>query len=177
MTQAEQVDIYQHMHEACAHFYEAFDCVPERVLVYFAQKPHLAPFLTLAFRPHADAILTPAEFESLQCVTLRTAQVPIDTYMPSKLNWDEFLLYSPQTGRVKPEELTPSALLFKKMIKAKGYGVLVNSNHPALDKFYIFQGDRYFSWAYSKFAYECMHIATLKAELEIVLKQFEESKQ
>lgn len=170
MTQAEQVDIQHRMHEACARFYEAFDCVPERVLVYFAQKPHLAPFLTLAFRPHADAILTPSEFESLQCVTLRTAQVPIEAWTNSDLNWNEFLLYSTKAGWVSPEDLQPGPTLIKKIIEAKGYKVLVSPRGKA-DFFYIFNWERYIYWPVVRVEYAPFNLAYLKTQINLLLKE------
>lgn len=176
MTQTEQSTILSRISLACRQYHAAFDVMPERILVYFAQKPHLPPYITVPEIPQFSLAMPTSIESALEPPRSGFVYIPIETHTPSKLNWDEFLLYHPKLGRVKPEELVISATLVKKMIEAKGYGVLVNSNHPALDKFYIFQRDRYIPWAFSKFAYECIHMGALKAELEYVLKRFEEGK-
>lgn len=156
MTQTEQVDIKQRMHEACERFYEVFDLMPERVLVYFGQKPHLPPALVVDALDHRVA-------------------VPIEAYTNSRLCWNEFYLYSPKTGRIKLEDLQPGPVLIKKMIEARGYAVLM-APMLLIDRFYIFNYERFIRWPFLKVEYADHSLASLKDEIAMILKDFKEQK-
>lgn len=169
MTQTEQDTMFSRMSLACRQYCEAFDMMPERILVYFGQKPHLPPYIAVATLPPMTVALS--ELDMMQSRPIDVAHIPIEAYTPSKLNWDEFLLYSQKLGRVGPDDLRPGPTLITKMLEAKGYGVLVKTE-LVLDKFYIFQGDRYIKWVFSTLEYERAPLHVLKAELEYALKQF-----
>lgn len=155
MTQTEQVDIQQRMREACERFYEAFDFAPERILVYYGQKPHLPPLLGFSVTNHIGV-------------------VAIEAPVPSRLNWGEFMLYSPSIGRVMPEDLQPGPVLIKKMIEARGYAVLM-APMLLIDRFYIFNHECFIRWPFLKTEYADHSLTSLKDEINMVLKNFKEN--
>lgn len=175
MMQTEQSPMLSPISIACRQFCEAFDMMPERILVYYGQKPHLPPYITAIKLPTPLSIASMTQTE-LEAPQSGLVHIPIEAYTPSKLNWDEFLLYHPKTGRVGPEDLQSGPLLVRKILEAKGYGVLVKTE-LVLDKFYIFQGDRYIKWVFSTLEYERAPLHVLKAELEYALKRFPEEQE